>query len=87
MKKRIILYFLPVLLSYLFIDSAWSQPVNSLTSKEKEEGWFLLFNGKDFTGWLQYNGTSMPANWKIEDNAMKVFTAEDKKPGQGQEGI
>ena len=28
----------------------------------------------------------MPANWVIEDNAMKVFTGEGKKPGQGANG-
>jgi len=86
MKKRVALYFLSVLLSYLFINPAWTQPVNTLTKKEKEEGWILLFNGKNFTGWRQYNGTKMPPNWKIEDNAMKVFTAEGKKPGQGSGG-
>jgi hypothetical protein len=63
-----------------------SQKPNTLTSKEKKEGWVLLFNGKDFTGWRQCNGTAMPANWVIEDNAMKVFTAEGKKPGSGSNG-
>ncbi|HEX2969590.1 MAG TPA: DUF1080 domain-containing protein [Bacteroidales bacterium] len=59
---------------------------NKLTSKEKKDGWVLLFNGKDFTGWRQVNGTGMPKNWVIEDNAMKVFTGEGKKPGSGADG-
>lgn len=63
-----------------------SNAQNKLTAKEKKEGWVLLFNGKDFTGWRQVNGTGMPANWVIEDNAMKVFTAEGKKPGSGSNG-
>ncbi|MDM7920320.1 MAG: DUF1080 domain-containing protein [Methanosarcina sp.] len=54
--------------------------------KGKKAGWILLFNGKDFTGWRQCNGTEMPKNWIIEDNAMKVFTGEGKKPGQGANG-
>lgn len=41
---------------------------------------------KIFDGWRQVNGTAMPANWVIEDNAMKVFTAQGKKPGQGANG-
>jgi hypothetical protein len=45
-----------------------------------------LFNGKDFTGWRQCNGTVMPKNWVIEDNAMKVFTGEGKNPGQSANG-
>ena len=57
------------------------QDVNKLTAKEKKDGWILLFNGKDFSGWRQCNGTAMPKNWVIEDNAMKVFTGEGKKPG------
>ena len=28
----------------------------------------------------------MPANWVVEDNSMKIFTAADKKPGQGSNG-
>lgn len=63
-----------------------SQSVNTLTDTEKKQGWTLLFNGKDFDGWRQCNGTAMPANWVIEDQAMKVFTGTGKKPGQGANG-
>jgi hypothetical protein len=63
-----------------------AQKVNKLSGKEKKEGWVLLFNGKDFDGWRQYNETGMPANWVIEDNAMKVLLGEGKKPGQGANG-
>jgi hypothetical protein len=63
-----------------------SQSPNTLTASEKTQGWVLLFNGKDFTGWRQCNGTAMPANWVIEDQAMKVFTAPGRKPGQGANG-
>lgn len=62
------------------------QKFNKLTGKEKKDGWVLLFNGKDFTGWRQCNGTVMPKNWIIEEEAMKVFTGEGKKPGQGSNG-
>ncbi|MCU7695153.1 DUF1080 domain-containing protein [Haoranjiania flava] len=60
--------------------------MNKITRKEKREGWVALFNGKDFSGWRQVNGSKMPANWTIEDHAMKVFTAEGKKPGWGNGG-
>ncbi len=80
--------FLSVVLisSLILTSSSFGQKVNKLTGKEKKAGWTLLFNGKDFTGWRQCNGTEMPKNWVIEDNAMKVFTAPDKKPGQGANG-
>jgi hypothetical protein len=60
-----------------------SQPFNTITDAEKKEGWVLLFNGENFDGWRQCNGTAIPANWSIEDNAMKVTTAAGKKPGEG----
>lgn len=84
--KKFIVHLLTALVMLAFVIPAASQQVNNLTSKEKREGWVLLFNGKDFTGWRQYNGSAMPANWKIEENAMKVFTGEGRKPGQGAGG-
>lgn len=70
----------------LIMLPSYGQKANKITAKEKKEGWFLLFNGKDFQGWRQCNGLEMPANWTIEDNAMKVFTGEGKMPGSGAKG-
>lgn len=70
----------------LIMIPSFGQKVNQLTGKEKKEGWVLLFNGRDFKGWRQCNGTEIPKNWAIEDGAMKVFTGEGKKPGQGADG-
>jgi hypothetical protein len=66
--------------------AAQAAPPNSLTKAERDAGWVLLFNGSRFDGWRQCNGTAMPANWVIEDGAVKVFTAEGRKPGQGAGG-
>lgn len=85
MKKNNILY-LAIIATFMLSLPLSGQSVNELTGKEKKAGWVLLFNGKDFTGWRQCNGTEMPKNWTIEDNAMKVFTGEGKKPGQGSNG-
>jgi hypothetical protein len=83
MRKHIIL---SLAFALTLIIPAIGQEVNKLTDKEKKDGWVLLFNGKDFTGWRQCNGTAMPKNWIIEDHAMKVFTSEGKKPGEGSNG-
>lgn len=83
MKRDISLLLAAVMISVL---PAYGQGVNTLTKKEKKEGWVLLFNGMDFSGWRQCNGTEMPKNWVIEDNSMKVFTGEGKEPGRGAEG-
>ena len=38
--------------------------LNVLTSQEKKDGWELLFNGKDLTGFKQLNGE---AKYRVED--------------------
>ncbi len=85
MKKYMTLSF-AIAIVLLFSVPSFGQKSNTLTEKEKKDGWVLLFNGKDFTGWRQCNGTAMPVNWIIEDDAMKVFTGEGKKPGSGSNG-
>lgn len=83
--RKSIFTVIVILLTTISIQVSGQKP-NKLTGKEKKAGWVLLFNGRDFTGWRQCNGTEMPKNWIIEDNAMKIFTAPDKKPGQGSNG-
>ena len=85
MKKHIVLA-LTCAFALLIALPSFAQKPNKLTGKEKKAGWVLLFNGKNFSGWRQCNGTEMPKNWVIEDNAMKVFTGEGKNPGQGSGG-
>jgi len=85
MKRNIILS-LTLAASMLIMMPASGQHVNKLTSKEKKAGWELLFNGSDFSGWRQCNGSNMPTNWVIEEDAMKVFTGEGKEPGHGSNG-
>ncbi|MEX2358444.1 MAG: DUF1080 domain-containing protein [Pirellulaceae bacterium] len=41
---------------------------NTLTDQEKQDGWVLLFNGKDHTGWKCNNGKEVAS--KIEENAL-----------------
>jgi len=83
MKKNILLI---VSLGAFFFAalSVSAQKPNQLSKKEKKEGWVLLFNGKNFDGWRQCNGTAMPANWTVDDNTMKVFPKGEKgRPSGG----
>lgn len=84
--KRNILMTLTLVAAILIALPAVSQTTNQLTKKEKKKGWELLFNGQNFDGWRQCNGSAMPANWKIEEDAMKVLIGEGKQPGQGANG-
>jgi hypothetical protein len=85
MKKNIFMTLSLAVALFLALPG-FSQSVNKLSKKEKKAGWVLMFNGKNFDGWRQCNGTAMPANWVIEDDAMKVVIGEGKKPGQGANG-
>ncbi|MGQ7868867.1 3-keto-disaccharide hydrolase [Sunxiuqinia sp. sy24] len=86
MKRKNLMAILMMAVFSLGIISASAQKVNKLSKKEKKEGWVLLFNGDDFDGWRQCNGAAMPANWIIEDDAMKVLIGEGKQPGHGAGG-
>jgi hypothetical protein len=86
MKKSVIVFGMAIVLVMSVSTVLLSQSANRLTNTEKKQGWVLLFNGRSFDGWRQCNGTAMPANWVVDDQAMKVFTAEGKKPGQGSNG-
>ena len=68
------------------VGAARAQAPNTLTDAEKKQGFVLLFDGRSFDGWRQCNGTAMPANWTVDDQAMKVFTAQGKAPGEASGG-
>jgi hypothetical protein len=43
---------------------------NTLTAKEKKEGWTLLFDGKTTNGWHTYNRDTVSRNWKVVDGTL-----------------
>jgi len=51
---------------------------NTLTPKEKAEGWRLLFDGATTSGWRGFRQTQMPAGWQVVDAALtRVGPATD----------
>ncbi len=56
---------------------------NTLTKKEKAEGWKLLFDGTTSAGWMNAKSKTFPANgWDIKDGTLSV-NPESKKQGDG----
>ena len=52
--------------------------LNTLTAKERADGWRLLFDGKTTNGWRGYRQQSMPGGWQIVDGALtRVGQATD----------
>lgn len=49
-------------------------PDNTLSEAEEEEGWVLLFNGKDTEGWRKYNDTVFPDIWEVVNGTLHHAT-------------
>lgn len=47
------------------------------------DGYIVLFNGKDFTGWRGYGKDAVPGKWTIEDGAIKF---NGSGGGEAQDG-
>ncbi len=52
---------------------------NRLTSEEKNNGWTLLFNGRNTKGWHKYGGGSIDSVWKVRDGVLCLDTLVKKE--------
>lgn len=55
--------------SFLLSCNQQNKNLNTLTNKEKQEGWELLFDGKSFDGWKTFNGGEV-TGWEIIDGEL-----------------
>jgi hypothetical protein len=56
---------------------------NTLSAKEKEEGWILMFDGKTTSGWRGYDMEAFPdTGWYIEDGMLVCSNS-----GKGEAGF
>ena len=70
-------------------DASSAEP-NTLTAEEKADGWQLLFDGSDLSGWTGLGTGAIPeGHWTVEDGAIhkvesgQVPTAADGQPLEG----
>jgi len=82
MKKT---FLLSLMIAFAATLHVAAQKPNTLTAREKKEGWTLLFDGKSMEGWRKCNASEMAAKWKIEDDAMKVTRGEQVGHPQGED--
>jgi len=60
-----------VLGASVFAGAIAAQPtMNTLTAKERADGWRLLFDGKTTTGWHGFRQQTMPGGWQAVDGAL-----------------
>lgn len=58
-----------------------SSAQNSLTSKEKKEGWKLLFDGKSTSGWKTFNSDKIGPGWKVSNG--ELYLDKSVEEGRG----
>ncbi len=73
MKKVILVAFVMVIVSSL------SAQDNTLTAKEKKQGWKLLFDGKTLSGWHNFNSDKTGEAWEVVDGTIHL----NKKQQEG----
>lgn len=62
---KIINYFTLFLIALNCSCTSQSTEPNTLSEKEKNDGWDLLFNGKDLSGWHLYNSNTNQSAWVV----------------------
>jgi putative CocE/NonD family hydrolase len=57
--------------SHVFLPvAAYARQPNTLSRKEKDAGWRLLFDGSTTEGWRGYRSSTMPASWRAENGSL-----------------
>jgi hypothetical protein len=77
MKKALV--FIALLLSAGIV---MSQQPNTLSKKEKKEGWKLLFDGTTTQGWHTYLRDTVGSKWQVRNGAI-VFDPSQPQSGGG----
>jgi cytochrome c len=54
---------------------------NTLTSVEKEQGWKLLFDGKDITEFRSFKKETIGSAWIVDDNSIHLNATKDPNGG------
>ena len=66
----------------LFYVVCHAQAPNTLTDKEKKEGWKLLFDGKTTNGWHTYLRDTVGSKWQVR-NGVIIFDTTMPRNGGG----
>lgn len=85
MKKHasLILFLAPFILTTSFTQHGFKNvqnmkdtSVNELTAAEQKDGWQLLFNGKDLTGWRAYKNRT-GSSWRVMNGMLCSEKSQD----------
>jgi hypothetical protein len=54
---------------------------NMLTPRERAEGWRLLFNGRDLSGWRSYAGGAPASSWVVRNGVLMLNAKSGQMSG------
>ncbi|WP_394646616.1 DUF1080 domain-containing protein [uncultured Sphingomonas sp.] len=54
---------------------------NTLTAHERAQGWRLLFDGRDLSGWRSFDGSAPSRGWTVRDGTLMLTKADGKMSG------
>ena len=69
MKTTVTLLTL-IIIGLLISATTTAQQANTLTPKEKKQGWQLLFDGQTLNGWKGYNSDKMFSCWSVQNGEL-----------------
>ena len=72
MKRAYCFLFLVMMI----VPEFFAQTSNSLTAKEKKQGWTLLFDGVSSKGWTNTNGLPVSSGWEISNGSLSTMKGE-----------
>jgi hypothetical protein len=82
--KRLHYYGSVLLIAVATTCNIHAQSANTLSQKEKEDGWKLLFDGKTSQGWINAKTKQFPSTgWEIKDGILSTNPATRTKGGGG----
>ena len=65
----------------LSVGTLSAQAPNTLSNKEKKEGWHLLFDGKTTKGWHTYLRDTVGSKWQVKEGILVFDTSQPKSGG------
>ncbi len=68
---------------YTVVENA---QVDLSTLEKDADGYYVIFNGKDFTGWRAYGKDYIPSRWSVEDGCIKFAGSGGGEAQTGEGG-
>lgn len=79
--RKIVLSGLLLAVGGLLSQAVAQQKDNTLSKKEKKQGWQLLFDGTTTSGWHSFNKPQLGSAWNVEDGAFHLGKKQSRDEG------